>query len=99
MGNSCNGKAFNQPGGILGPTLEDFQNYSKPLEQLDRYDQFYRVVCYPIHCLQVETFFQELDRVLYLAELDKGEQRGPRRLTRDSHARSDCDLVPYTKFM
>lgn len=38
MGNTCSGKAFNQPGGILGPPLEDFQNYSKPLDSLDRYD-------------------------------------------------------------
>lgn len=71
MGNTCNGKALGQQSSLLGPHLEDFQNYSKPTDQLNRYDQFYRVVCYPIHCLQVESFFQELDKLLAKVEKQK----------------------------
>ena len=31
------------------------------LDQLNEFDQFYRVVCYPLHCLTAKSFFDELD--------------------------------------
>ena len=73
MGNTCNGKNLSKDGGLLGPQLEDFQNYSKPVDTLNKYDHFYRIVCYPIHCLQVEVFFQELDKLLYKYEIQKNK--------------------------
>ena len=52
--------------------LEDFMNYSKTIDSLDDYDKFYRVVCYPLHCLQASDFFKELDAVY---SIEKARER------------------------
>lgn len=41
-------------------------NYSKTIDHMDSYDKFYRVVCYPLHCLQASDLFKELDGILQI---------------------------------
>ena len=68
--------------------LEHFMNYSKTIDDLDSYDKFYRVVCYPLHCLQASDFFVELDTI---HQIERARAR-----TRDLHRgiRQDADLIP-----
>lgn len=67
--------------------LEDFMNYSKTIDDLDAYDKFYRVVCYPLHCLQASDFFKELDNIY---QIERARER-----TRQVHrgVRQDADMV------
>ena len=59
--------------------LEDFMNYSKTIDVLDDYDKFYRVVCYPLHCLQASDFFKELDAVY---QIERAQSRSTRKVNR-----------------
>lgn len=68
--------------------MEDFMNYTKTIEDLDAYDKFYRVVCYPLHCLQASDLFTELDK-LYQIELACQRTKGKQRAIRQ-----DADMVP-----
>lgn len=67
-------------------SLLPFQNYTQNVSQLDRYDRFYRVVCYPLHCLKSTEFFMELDALQRICDITVGT-RSP-----------DSDQVPLHKF-
>lgn len=40
-----------------------YQDYSRSLEELDRYDSFYHVVCAPLHAMHAVRVFTDLDRM------------------------------------
>ena len=59
--------------------MEDFMNYTKTIDSLDDYNKFYRVVCYPLHCLQASDFFKELDAIF---EIERAKDRMRQNLNR-----------------
>ena len=96
-GNLCNGCNGHQNQLKKGDSkfkvkLENFQDISLPVQTLDRYDTFYRLVCHPLHSMNVSQFFAELDYIYLTLEQTEGVIKEMREL------RQDADLVPQDKF-
>lgn len=71
--------------------LEPYQNNSKAIHKLDKYDQFYRVVGDPFHRLQIDTFIDDLDELIFDCE-SKFEASNP-------GVRFNLEHIPYVKFI
>ena len=62
MGKTCGCNQASQ-NNIADKNAEDFMNYTITVDDLDRYNRFYRVVCYPLHWLNATQFLAELDKL------------------------------------
>lgn len=78
----CDGSSLK----VFNSSLLPFQNYTNNVQSLERHDRFYRVVCYPLHCLKATEFFMELDALQRICDITIG-------------CRNDnLDQVPLHKF-
>ena len=52
--------------------MEHYQNLGVHVSNLDRYDQFYRVVCNPLHQIKAHDFLDDLEEIF--KKLDMNHQ-------------------------
>ena len=48
--------------------LEPYQDMSKDISKLNKYDWFYRVIGNPFYYLEIDEFMQELDQLILKIE-------------------------------
>lgn len=80
--------------GYAGGNLAEFQNYNQTIDQLNEFDQFYRVVCYPLHCLTAKSFFDELDFQWSRYDHEVKHPRNSQRLSKILPKKADPDWLP-----
>lgn len=83
--------------------LEDFQNVSVPLANLDRYDIFYRLICNPLPQLTATEFFTEIEVLCENLDLDHQARSKFRKIaSKETHWKNQkhfADSLPLEKFI
>ena len=55
---------------VIGSKKEKFQDESTPMQQLDRYESFYRVVCNPLTQIKAKYFITDVNFLLNKVNMD-----------------------------
>lgn len=113
MGNTCTSNKFCQNCGntdavefVVGNFyLERFQEEKTPMASLDRYDKFYRAVCYPLTHLKARDIFADLN--MLSKKIDKehenmavcGKNAYKQYMKNVAMLRHSVDLMPIQVFI
>ena len=76
-------------------TVLDYQDYSKSLKTLNKYDRFYRILCYPLHGLDIQLLFLEFDKIYDNLKENSNYVNG----SYIKNVRSDVDILPFDLFL
>lgn len=80
-------------------SYREYQDYTKPVDSMDRFDTFYACVCNPIHCLDVGKLFEELEELQENVRQQRLRNHSIRTIMDSDQKQEFSDLVPFSAFM
>ena len=90
--NTCSDYGDNAFEFVLGGFyLHKFQNQKISINNLDKYDQFYRIVCDPFPRMKLSNFINDIDALAEKCE-KSFEEKYPEK-------RYNLDMIPYVSFI